>query len=204
MSQLYHDESTSSTLLHRTRQGNRLAQEQIYEIYCPLVYQWSRGVGLGHDDALDNVQQVFIKLFSNIASYDQQQGRFRHWLWRMTKNFAIDQFRKRQRDDAFHREVAMDVRSMDEPASATSNRIPQAVARRAIEVLMDRYEGRTREIAIEVLVHGRPAAAVAQQFNVSLGAVYTNRSRALKLLRESLNELEFFPVPERSPSDTSS
>lgn len=202
MDPVFHDQSTSSTLLSRTRQGNRFAQETIYEIYCPLVYDWGRTVGLGHEDALDNTQQIFIKLFSSIASYDRGQGRFRRWLWRMTRNAAIDLFRKKQRDDALHRDASREAETVQPPDSATSSRIPQAVAKKALEVLMHRYDGRTMEVAIEILIHARPAAAVAKEYGISIGSVYTNRSRALKLLRESLDELEFFPKTDREQPDS--
>ena len=199
MSDLSQVQSTSSPLLRQTREGDAIAQEQVLKFTSRWFISGADQQGWTMTDAMDNAQQVFVKLYGSLDSYHSGRGRFRSWLWQIARNNAIDHFRKQKRDEELHRAVAAPSFFDVTPESASGKQLPRVVAQKALEVLMDRYDGRTREVAIELLVKGRPASAVAEQFGISLGAVYTSRSRALKLLRESLSGLEIFHHSDPPP-----
>jgi len=45
-------------------------------------------------DAEDLTQDVFLKIYSNLASFDQQRGSLQVWITTMTRNLLVDNFRR--------------------------------------------------------------------------------------------------------------
>lgn len=45
-------------------------------------------------EAEDLTQDVFLKLFCNLGSFDTERGSFHHWLQNITRNHLVDHFRR--------------------------------------------------------------------------------------------------------------
>ena len=50
------------------------------------------------DDAQDLTQEVFIKMYRTLSSYDQSKGAFVTWVTTITRNLLVDHFRKTKQD----------------------------------------------------------------------------------------------------------
>jgi len=85
-----HDEAE---LISRCQQGNQEASKQIFDLYSKKVYRVAYGVLRHREEALDIVQEVFIKLFRSIKNF-KGESRLSTYLYRMTVNTAIDHVRK--------------------------------------------------------------------------------------------------------------
>ncbi len=85
-----HDEAE---LISRCQQGNEEALKQIYDLYHRKVYRVAYGVLRHREEALDIVQEVFIKLFRSIKNF-KGESRLSTYLYRMAINAAIDHVRK--------------------------------------------------------------------------------------------------------------
>jgi RNA polymerase sigma-70 factor (ECF subfamily) len=51
-------------------------------------------------DAEDLTQDVFLKLYRNLASYDTQKGSFQTWITTLARNLLVDHFRRTRMDRA--------------------------------------------------------------------------------------------------------
>jgi RNA polymerase sigma-70 factor (ECF subfamily) len=80
-------------MISRCQQGNQEALKEIYDKYHTKVYRIAYGVVRQREDALDIVQEVFIKLFRSIKNF-KGRSRFYTYLYRMVMNTAIDHARK--------------------------------------------------------------------------------------------------------------
>jgi RNA polymerase sigma-70 factor (ECF subfamily) len=80
-------------LILRCQQGNQEAFKEIYDRYREKVYRVAYGVVRQREDALEIVQDVFVKLFRSIRSFEGK-SRFYTFLYRMTMNTAIDHVRR--------------------------------------------------------------------------------------------------------------
>lgn len=49
-------------------------------------------------EAEDLTQEIFIKIFQTLKSYDQAQGTFTTWLTRVARNHLVDHYRRTKRD----------------------------------------------------------------------------------------------------------
>ena len=183
-------ETTSLSLLRNTIGGNRFATEQLYEIYFPLVYLWCRKFRLQEADSQDIAQSVMIRVYGSLSLYEREKGRFRGWLWTITRNAVHDHLRKNRRVELSLGDAATELLAA-EPIEARSDELPSIVACQALKFLENRLRPRNLEIVRAVLCDGRSPSDVAAEFGVSPGSVHTARSRALRLLREAFGDLEF-------------
>ncbi|UEG52095.1 RNA polymerase sigma factor [Mucilaginibacter daejeonensis] len=85
--------SAEYELIQRCKTGSIKHQEQLYKQF----YGYAMGVGLRYcdsrDDALEVVNDAFIKVFNTIMSYNADRS-FKAWLRRIIINTAIDRRRK--------------------------------------------------------------------------------------------------------------
>ncbi len=74
------------------------------------------------DQAQDLTQEVFIKMYGSLKSYDSQRAAFMTWMTTITRNLLVDYFRKSKQDRATD---SLDtVPSEHEDAMPLSERIP--------------------------------------------------------------------------------
>jgi RNA polymerase sigma-70 factor (ECF subfamily) len=93
--QRVHVGATDEDLVTLTLSGNREAFEQLVRRHQrPLVNHLYRITGQ-RDGAYDLAQEVFIKVYISMASFDSRY-RFTTWLYRIASNCAIDHRRKKK------------------------------------------------------------------------------------------------------------
>ncbi len=80
-------------LILRCQQGDQGAFKEIFDQYHKKVYRIAYGMVREREEALDIVQEVFIKLFRSIRNF-KGKSKFYTYLYRMTMNTAIDHTRK--------------------------------------------------------------------------------------------------------------
>jgi len=96
-------------LVKRTLQGDKQAFEMILKRHQQSLLNYiGRMVG-DRELALDFTQDVFIKTYSSLHSY-QPQFKFRTWLFKIASNYIIDYWRKKK-IDAF----SIDQKAVEEP-----------------------------------------------------------------------------------------
>jgi RNA polymerase sigma-70 factor, ECF subfamily len=89
-------QTPDETLIDRTREGDRGAREELFRRHWGVAYRVAHRL-LGHEqDALDAVQEAFLKAITHLDDFDGRSG-FRTWLLRIVTNAAIDAGRRRGR-----------------------------------------------------------------------------------------------------------
>lgn len=83
-------------LVERARAGDHEAFRALYQRYHRRVYSLAYGVVQNPDDALDVVQEGFIKAHRYLAKFEGNSS-FYTWLYRIVMNLSIDHIRKRKR-----------------------------------------------------------------------------------------------------------
>lgn len=84
----------SAELVNRCRHGDALAWSELVQSYHGLVYSLCYSFTRGAADAEDLTQEVFIKIYSNLCSYDQARGDLGGWITAVTRNQLVDYFRR--------------------------------------------------------------------------------------------------------------
>jgi RNA polymerase sigma-70 factor (ECF subfamily) len=84
------------TLVEQARRGDAMAREELFRRHFDVAYRVAHRL-LGHDqDALDAVQEAFLKGVVHLGEFDGRSG-FRTWLLRIVTNAALDAGRRRRR-----------------------------------------------------------------------------------------------------------
>ncbi len=86
-------ERDETELITRCQQGDQGALQEVFDQHHKKVYRVAYGVLRQREEALDIVQEVFIKLFRSIKNF-KGESRFSTYLYRMAMNTAIDRLRK--------------------------------------------------------------------------------------------------------------
>ena len=83
-------------LVDAARSGDRDAFRQLFERYHRRAFSLAYGVVHNQDDALDIVQDAFIKAHRYLDRFEGSSS-FYTWLYRIVMNLAIDHIRKHRR-----------------------------------------------------------------------------------------------------------
>ena len=111
-------------LVRRCIAGDAEAWEEIVHQHSRRIYNICYRFTGSPDNADDLAQEVFIKMYRTLASFDPDKGAFTTWITTMTRNLLVDHFRKTKQDRATD---SLDAGLGEEEDSATlGDRIPDA------------------------------------------------------------------------------
>jgi len=85
-------------LVRRCVAGDASAWEEIVRVYNRRIYNICYRFAGTPDDAQDLTQEVFIKMYRTLNTYDSNKGAFMTWVTTMTRNLLVDHFRKTKSD----------------------------------------------------------------------------------------------------------
>jgi len=81
-------------LVRRCREGNSGAWAELVSAHHRRVYGLCYRFTGNSADAEDLTQDVFLKIYSNLASFDLTRGSLQVWITTMTRNLLVDHFRR--------------------------------------------------------------------------------------------------------------
>lgn len=183
---------TPANLLERLRAPfEPEAWARFVTLYTPLIYAWARRVGLQEQDAADLVQEVFVTLLQVLPTftYDRHKS-FRRWL----RTITLNKWRNSQKkwDNRVLRAKAGDpnqAAATDDLEDLWESEYQQHLAGRALRIMRADFQETTWKACWETAVEGRPAAEVAAELRLTVGAVYAAKFRVLDRLRHELQGL---------------
>ena len=183
--------STPATLLQRLRQpGDVDAWLQFVHLYTPLLYQWTRRLGLQSADAADLVQEVFLNLCRALPQFEYDRRRsFRAWLFTLMRNKWQEWRRRPVPLPVGGVEDTMDEQGQDSPAAFEEEEYRAHLRGRALRLIQTEFTPPTWQAFWATVVDSRPAGEVAAEVGLTVNAVYLARGRVLRRLREALDGL---------------
>jgi RNA polymerase sigma-70 factor (ECF subfamily) len=110
------DAQVVAALIRRCVSGDAVAWEEIVQQYHRRIYNICYRFTGSADDAEDLTQEVFIKVYKTLNTYEAQRGAFMTWVTTVTRNLLVDHFRKTKHDRATD--------SLDTPASEHEDALP--------------------------------------------------------------------------------
>jgi RNA polymerase sigma-70 factor (ECF subfamily) len=92
------DAQLAALLVRRCVAGDAAAWEEIVQRYNRRIYNICYRFAGSPDDAQDLTQEVFIRMYRTLNSYDFERGAFMTWVTTLTRNLLVDHFRKTKQD----------------------------------------------------------------------------------------------------------
>jgi RNA polymerase sigma-70 factor (ECF subfamily) len=181
---------SDAALLRRAGEGDPAAFAALYTRHAASVRGLALQIVRDEVTAEDICQEAFLRLWMHGRTYREERGPVGPWLYRIARNLALDEYRRRRSERA-HRVVCQS----DAPASgAVVDRDPGPEQRALARALRESVAVGLRELPhpqaealnlafLRGLTHREIAAALDQP----LGTVKDRISRGLRTLRSDRN-----------------
>ena len=186
-----------SLILRLPRSADEAAWREFVELYEPLILRFARRRGLQDADAQDLVQRVFTSVAGAVDRWqpDAARGRFRAWLFRIARNHLINQatLRRRERPVGGSTQIRRLQSEIDERGFVSGDveiEYRRAVFESAAARVKRLVQPATWSAFWETMVVGRACEVVAEELQMSVGAIYVARSRVVARMRAVAEELE--------------
>jgi RNA polymerase sigma-70 factor (ECF subfamily) len=172
-----------AALLERLAQGDTEALNLLMERHHKRVYRIALSYVRNPDDALDVVQETFVKVFQNSWRW-RGEAEVGPWLTRIAVNQAIDQYRKGKRRLTREEPLEADghpTRTTSPEGAAVSVELSHKIGQ-AVKSLPERQR------AVFVLRHYDEMSLpeIAESLGMNIGTVKSTLHRALGRLRGRL------------------
>jgi RNA polymerase sigma-70 factor, ECF subfamily len=92
------DTQAVNTLVRRCVAGDAAAWQEIVQQYHRRIYNICYRFSGSPDDASDLAQEVFIKMYRTLGTFDTTRASFMTWVTTVTRNLLVDHFRKGKYD----------------------------------------------------------------------------------------------------------
>lgn len=176
-------------LVDQAAAGDREARHALFERFRERAYRVALGITRREEDALDVVQDSFIRAFERLGEFQREAG-FATWLLRIVSNRALDLLRARKvrlavRLNADEDEPAVELPSEsleDQPGHALEQRELGERLRRAIDTLPSDQRTVFALYAGGDLTYGQIAEAVGIPIGTVMSRLYHARRKLLELL----------------------
>lgn len=129
------------------------------------------------------LQDVFVKIWKHIDTYDEAKGTLFTWMLNITRNCCKDYFRsKRYKYQTLLVQEELDSIPIHYRPKTTSN--PEESV--DLQLIMEALEPKYKDIIDLVYIAGYSQEQVAKKLKLPLGTIKTRSRAALKLLRIAL------------------
>jgi RNA polymerase sigma-70 factor (ECF subfamily) len=189
-------------LVRRCIAGDAAAWEEIVRQHSRRIYNICYRFTGSAENADDLAQEVFIKMYRTLASFDPAKGAFTTWITTMTRNLLVDHFRKTKQDRATD---SLDAGLGDEEDSATlgdriqdsglsaEERVQRRETQEMVQKAIQKLSPELREAVILRDLQDMDYKEIAQALKVPEGTVKSriNRGRMelAKLLQRSYRQV---------------
>ncbi len=195
-------------LVLAARAGDREAFRTLFERYHKRAYSLALGVVRQPDDALDVVQDAFIKAHKHLDKFEGASS-FYTWLYRIVMNLAIDHLRKHRRV----KPVELDEQKLGDPDAGDDALLPKllggnpgrALLDKEIRARIDAARGELSDNHRAVLVmrelEGLSYEEMATAMGCSKGTIMSRLFHARKNMQKRLVDLVDRPATDESDAD---
>lgn len=189
---------TRVSLLQKAREDqNHPAWEELLKYYEPFVSKVLLSMSFRGADLEDAKQQVFVKLWRGLHTYERDPKRalFRTWFARLIRNTALNIVRSRSRQPSGP--------SFDDEQSGQSNllhddsevekRVEEEWQQYIVELAMDRARLVFSGNAIDVFMmslEGKSVETIAETLGIKVNTVYILKHRVKTVLLREIQTLK--------------
>ena len=172
-------------LVRRIQQGEGEAFSELVRLYQKKVFALAFGFFRDREDALEIVQETFMRVFEKIGRYRPDHS-LQSWIYRVARNLCVDYYRKtakkRKLEDGFDSVSERQLGCADTAVADWESRRVTA----AIDLSVARLSWRQIEVFSLKYHQGMKLRQVAETMGISIGTVKALHHRAIARMRREL------------------
>lgn len=175
------EELTDEEISIKVQNGDTEAYGVLVERYEPKLKRYARRFLFDVEDSQDMVQDVFLKAFVNLRSFDPKQ-RFSPWIYRIAHNQFINAIKKKGREPLsfFDPDTLF-------PHPTAPDRADTAIQKEELKVMMDAYVGKLepkyREPLVLYYYEDLDYQTISEVLHIPTSTVGVRLNRAKKALQ---------------------
>lgn len=166
-------------MVERLRQRDTIAFDYLYDHYAAALNSVVVRIIRQEDLAEEVLQDVFLKIWDRIASYDVSKGRLFTWMLNIARNQAIDKTRSREMSQGRKTDDVDDLVNRIDRQESTESKIETIGLKETLAKLPDDQ----RFVIDHLYLKGYTQSELAEEFAIPLGTVKTRTRMAMKELR---------------------
>jgi RNA polymerase sigma-70 factor (ECF subfamily) len=180
------EDQQTAQLVRRCLAGDSSAWEEIVRLHNRRIYNLCYRFTNSQDDAQDLTQDVFIRVYRTLASYDAGKGAFTTWITTLTRNLLVDHFRRSKQDrvtdsiDAGLREeedsLSLGSR-LEDPGPTPDDRLASKETQKLVQQALARLSPELREAVILRDLQDMDYKEIAHVLRVPEGTVKSRINR---------------------------
>jgi RNA polymerase sigma-70 factor (ECF subfamily) len=174
-------------VISRCQQGDQEALKEIFNKYHKKVYRIAYGVVRQREEALDIVQEVFVKLFRSIKNF-KGRSHFYTYLYRMVMNTAIDHARKTGKQFISSLDEEGSFEPSDEVEKGPERILLQKELEERVKLAMGKLPAEQKAALIFRDVEGLTYQDMAEAMGCSIGTVMSRLHYGRKRMQELLKD----------------
>lgn len=184
-------ELTEKALIEKCKKNDRNAFNTLVQTYQSKIINLAYGMLSNQEDACDAAQEVFIRVYRGIPSFEQKAS-FSTWIYRITVNVCNDMLRKRTRTaptvSIYQDSDEEHIMELPDSSPTPSERIEitetQLLVKNALNELSDEY----RTVITLYDLEGLSYDEISSVLQCPIGTIKSRLNRARKMLKKKLSE----------------
>lgn len=159
--------------------GDHGALEIIYDNYSPALYGLCLKIVKDEAIAQDILQEAFVKIWSKVNTYDNNKGSFFTWMLNITRNLAIDNYRK------ITRHQTISIQNNEKSVHILKDdKMDIPIHHIGLKDLINGLPDEQVEMIEYLYFKGYTQQETSDELNIPLGTVKTRSRTAIASLRE--------------------
>jgi RNA polymerase sigma-70 factor, ECF subfamily len=191
-----------NALVRRCVAGDAAAWQEIVQQYNRRIYNICYRFAGSPEDAADLTQEVFIKMYRTLSTYDTSRASFMTWVTTVTRNLLVDHFRKGKYDRVTDSLDAAPggqddgltlVEKLEDPGAGPEARVQSQQTQKMVHEALGKLSPELREAVILRDLQDMDYRDIAKVLNVPEGTVKSriNRGRTelARLIQRSYRQV---------------
>lgn len=177
-------------LVKRCLKGEDGAWEALLQAHTRKIYNLCYRFTGRYEDAEDLTQEVFIKVFRTLKTYDPGQAKFGTWLNRIARNHLVDHYRRTRKDrttSALDDQMPIPDHS---PGGHPADRVESRERKERLQAGLNKLSPDLREAVILRDLQDLDYAEIAQVLDVPEGTVKSRINRGRLELARVLKRMD--------------
>jgi RNA polymerase sigma-70 factor (ECF subfamily) len=187
-------------LLNRCLAGEDSAWEALLKDHTRKIYNLCYRFTGRVEEAEDVTQEVFIKVFQTLKSYDAAQGSFSTWLNRVARNHLVDHYRRTRKDrvtSSLEDELPL-AEEKPSPHMEPTGHVESRERREILQLALDKLSPDLREAVILRDLHDLDYEEIALVLRIPQGTVKSRINRGRLELGRVLKRMEGMRGPAKA------
>jgi RNA polymerase sigma-70 factor (ECF subfamily) len=156
----------------------------LYDNYSKSLFGVIYNLIRNTEEAEDVLQEVFVKIWKNIDSYNESKGRLYTWMLNIARNTSIDKLRSKNFNNSQKNLSTDNFVHILEDNSKTTNRIDAI----GIKEFIMKLKPKCIQIIDLLFFKGYTQQEASDELEMPLGTVKTNNRNCMNELRKMLHD----------------